>query len=46
MSYERNNVEVIHFHLKCVGVQGLIFVQIEFEKGTSNFYFENGEVGI
>ena len=27
-------------------LQGLVFVQVKFEKCTTNFYFENGEVGI
>ena len=32
--------------LKSRCVQGLAFVQITFEKCTTNFYFENGKVGI
>ena len=27
-------------------MQGIVFVEITFEKYTTNFYFENGEVGI
>ena len=42
----KDNVEVIHFHIKSKGVQGLVLVQITFEKYTTNFYFENGEVDI
>ena len=37
---------LIHFHIKSKSVQGLVFVQITFEKYTTNFYFENSEVGI
>ena len=33
---ENENVEVIHFHLKTKGVQGLVFVQITFE--LQNWY--------
>ena len=40
----KDNVEVIHFYIKRRGMQGLVFVQITFEKCTTNFYFENGEV--
>ena len=42
----KDNVEVIHFHIKSRGAQGLVFVQITFEKYSTNFYFENGEVGV
>ena len=42
----KDNVEVIYFHMKSRGLQGLVVVEITFEKGTANFYFENGEVGI
>ena len=42
----KDNVEVIYFHIKSRGVQGLVFAQIMFEKCTTNFYFENGELGI
>ena len=38
--------KVIHFHIKFRGVQGLVFVQITFEKCTTKFYLENGEVCI
>ena len=37
---------MIHFDIKSRGVQDLVFVQITFENFTSNFYFENSEVGI
>ena len=39
-SNTKGNVEVIHFHIKSRGVQGLAFVQITFENCTLNFYFE------
>ena len=42
----KDNVEVIYFHMKSRGLQGLVVVEITFEKVTTNFYFENGEVGI
>ena len=41
-----DQLEVIHFHIKIRGVQGLIFMQITFEKCPTNFYFENGKVSI
>ena len=37
--------EVIHFHIKSRGVQVLVFLQWTFVKDTTNFCFENGEVG-
>ena len=42
----KDNAEVIRFHIKSRGVQGIIFVHITFEKCTTNFYFQNSEVGI
>ena len=42
----KDRIEVIHFRMKSRGVQGLIFVQITFEKGITNFYFNNGVVAI
>ena len=42
----KNNVEVIHFHVKSRGAQDLVIVQITGEKCTANFYFKNGGVGI
>ena len=39
-------VKIIYFHIKGRRVQGLVFVQITFEKCTANLYFENGVVGI
>ena len=42
----KDNFEVIHFYIKCGDIQGLVFVQITFEKCTTNPYFENGEVDI
>ena len=42
----KDNIGVIHFQIKYPGVQALVFVQITFEKCTSNFYFENSKVGI
>ena len=41
----KDNAEVIHFHIKSRGLQGLVFVQIMFEKCTKNSYIENEEVG-
>ena len=42
----KDNVEVIHFHIKGRNVQNLVFVQIKFEKCATILYFENNEVGI
>ena len=42
----KDNVEVIHFHIKSWGMQGLVFVQITFENYTLNFYFKNSEIGV
>ena len=42
----KDNDKVIHFYIKNRGVQGLVFVQIKFEKCTTIFYFENGGVSI
>ena len=42
----KDNVEVIHFHVKSWGVLGFVFVQIMFENCTLNLYFENSEIGI
>ena len=42
----KDNAKVIHFHIKGRGVQGLVFVQITFEKYTTNFYFQNSQVDI
>ena len=42
----KGNAKVIHFHIKGRAVQGLIFVQITFEKYTTNFYFQNSQIGI
>ena len=44
LSDMKENVEVIHFHIKSRGVQGLVFVQITFKNCTLNFYFENSEM--
>ena len=41
-----DKVEVILFHIKSRCVQGLVFVEITFEKCTTSFCFENGEVAI
>ena len=38
--------KVINFHMKSRIMQGLVFVEITFEKYTTNFHFENAEVGI
>ena len=40
----KDNVEMIHFHIKSRGAQGLVFVKIMLEKCTTNFYFENDKV--
>ena len=42
----KDNVELVHYHIKSRGVQSSVLVQIAFEKCTLNFYFENSEVGI
>ena len=42
----KDTAEVIHFDIKVRGVQGLLFVQITFDKCTTNIYFENGKVGL
>ena len=42
----KNNIEVIQFDIKSWGVQGLVIVQVTFEKCTISFNFENGEAGI
>ena len=42
----KDNVEVIHFHIKSWGVLGLVFVQIMFENYTLNLYFVNTKIGI
>ena len=42
----KNNTEVIHFHMKSMGVQGLALVQTTLEYFTTNFYFKNGKVNI
>ena len=45
-SHIKGNVEVIHFHIKSRGVQGLVLVQTTLEKCTTNFNFEINEIGI
>ena len=35
-----------HFHRQSRGVQVLFFVQMFFEKCTTNLYFESGEAGV
>ena len=42
----KDNIEMVHFHIKRRGVQGHVFVPITFENCTLNFYFENGEFDI
>ena len=42
MSYERQCWS--DFHTKSKGAQGLVFMQITFEKGMTDFNFKNGEV--
>ena len=39
----KENVELINFHIKSRGVQGLVFVQVTIEKCATKFYFENSE---
>ena len=36
---------MICFYIKVRGVQCLVFVQIAFQKCTTSFYFESGEIG-
>ena len=45
-SHMKDSVEVILFQIKSRGVQGLVFVQITYEKCTTNFRFENGEISL
>ena len=40
-NHMKDNVEVIHFHIKSRGVQTLVFVQITSEKCTTTFCFSN-----
>ena len=42
----KDSLEVIHFHVKSRGTQGLVFVQITFARCTINFYFEKDKVDI
>ena len=42
----KKSIEVIHFHIKSRDVQDLFFVQVTFEKCTTNFNFENGEAAM
>ena len=42
----KDSVEVINFHINSRGVQGLVFVQIKFEKCTTNFYSEIDKVSV
>ena len=42
----KENVNLILFHIKSRGVQGLAIVQITYEKFDTNSYFKNGEVTI
>ena len=42
----KENVNLILFHMKSRGVQGLAIVQITYEKFDTNSYFKNGEVTI
>ena len=38
------NVEMIHFHIKGWGAQGLVIMQITLEKKITNFYFKNAKL--
>ena len=42
----KENVNLILFHIKSRGVQGLAIVQITYEKFDTNSHFKNGEVTI
>ena len=42
----KDTVEVIHFDIKVRDVPSFLFVQITFDKCTTNIYFENGKVGL
>ena len=42
----KDNVKVIHFHMKNKGVEGLVSVHLTFEICITNFHFENSKVGI
>ena len=42
----KDNVGVIHFHIKSRVVRGLFFMQITFEKCIINIDFEIGKIGI
>ena len=42
----KDDVKVIHFHIKSRAVEGLVFVQITFEYCITNLYFENGKIGL
>ena len=44
-SHMKDNVEVIHFHIKSRGVHGLVFIKITCEKCTTNLSVENCEKG-
>ena len=45
-SNTKDNIKVIHFHIKSRGVQDLVFVQITFENCPLKFYFGNSGIGI
>ena len=45
-SHMKDNVELIHFHIKSRSLQGLVFAQITFEKCTTSFFFENDKIVI
>ena len=42
----KDNVEVIHFHIKRRGARDFVFGQITFKKWVTNLYVENSEVGL
>ena len=46
LCHMKDNVKVIHSRIKGRDVQGLVFVQIAFEKYITNFYFQSSQVGI
>ena len=45
-SHMKDSVEMFHVDVQSRGAQGLIFVQIAFEKCTTIFYFEDDKVSI
>ena len=44
--FMKDNVEVIHFHIKRRGARDFVFGQITFKKWVTNLYAENSEAGL